>query len=150
MGIGVFQNDPNIVWRIDGAAMGQENNILIDRAARFYDLLCPFYGEVHIHRCAYHADGPAYGGAHMGYDGIGTDLRHLYGLLRGGYINTGEKIHLRGQAYHIHLFLEAHPGLFEDIPKVAVNDGMGRKVIDPRKSHGLYLLQEMPHAASGI
>ena len=59
---------------IDGPSLYQENNVRVDLPARFYDLLGPFNGKVHIHRCTNNTNSTSYGYPHMGYDGIGTSL----------------------------------------------------------------------------
>ena len=90
-------------------------------------------------------DGAAGRDAHVGDDDVGAGAGHPFRLSRVEDVRCRQQVELVRLRNHVDFELVAHPGLFERLAHVAVEEPYRREVLDAREPHRLQLLQEEPH-----
>src|SRR6266571_9133520 len=109
----------------DWAAVGQDQRVMAHRAHRGGLLAHLLSGFLQRGARVLHADAAATGGADVDDDRVGPGLGHLPGLLRGAGVDDGEEVQLAGGADHLHLAVEAQPGLLQLLAEAAVDEADG-------------------------
>ena len=130
--------------------MAEEEDVFPDTGGGIDDFLGALEGEVPTHYGVLDANAATDGRPDVGDDGVSPGLGHFHGFFRGADIDDGKEVHFPGERDHFVFFLHAHAGLFEHAPEMAVDDGMGGKVVHAAETHLLDLAQPVPHAAAGI
>jgi hypothetical protein len=149
-GIGVLQDAIGVFGGVDGAAVGEEDDVLPDAAGGGDDLLRPLDGEIPGDDGVGDADGSTHRGADVGDDGVGAGFGHFDGFVGGGDVDDREEVHFSGEGDHFEFLLHAHAGFLEDAAEMAVDDRVGGEVVDAAEAHFLDLQEPVPHAAAGI
>ena len=143
-------DEGGVLRGVDRAAVAEEDQVLADGLRGVDDALGDLGGFREGHRGVGHADRAADRGAHVGDDDVRAGLGHGLGLFGRADVDDGEHLHLAGEGDGLEFLLHAHAGLFEDLAELAVDDRVGREVVDAREAHVLHLAQPVPHAAARV
>ena len=102
------------------------------------------------HGRRFDADRSRYGRVHVRDHHIGARTRKALRRVFIEHVRTCQHPELVGGCDHVHLELDAHPRLLEDLPELPVDEAHGGKVLHAVESHALQLGQEDAHQAEGI
>src|SRR5579884_1344269 len=133
----------------DGTAVTEDQDVRVDGPRGIGKRLHPFSRPLKRQGRA-SADAALGRQPHVWNQHIGASLGHRFGLLFGEYIRTGQQAEVMGHANHVHLESVAHAGLFQALPKAAINQADCREVLHTAEARRLDLAEEELHHTEGV